>query len=84
MSNTTMHRKSLTASQTRDIRAELARESRRLAPDDPRAPAFAAALHRIDNGSYGSCATCGDDISHERLSVMPETLYCVSCRRENA
>lgn len=74
-------RASLTRSQVQEIRAELARESRRFTPDDPRAQAFAAALERIEHGTYGYCSTCGDRIPHERLSVMPETMYCVRCRR---
>ena len=85
MSSTVMpQRMSLTRSQLQEIRAELERENRRFAPDDARAEAFAAALDRIERGTYGTCATCGDGISHERLSVMPETVYCVSCRRGNS
>jgi RNA polymerase-binding transcription factor DksA len=80
----TQRRQSLTASQTREIRAELARESRRLSPDDPRAPAVVAALQRIELGTYGYCATCGDSISPERLFVLPETIYCFSCRRDHS
>ena len=83
MSTTTTHqRESLTQSQLREIRAELTRESRRLGPGDPRAHVFAAALERIENGTYGRCATCGDGIPYERLSVVPETAYCVHCRRD--
>lgn len=84
MSNTVVRqRRSLTKSQVQEIRAELARESRRFAPDDPRAHAVAAALHRIERGTYGYCASCDNRISYERLSVMPETVYCFSCRRDN-
>ncbi len=81
---TTQRRRSLTRSQMQEIRAELARESRRVPPDDPRAHAYAAALQRIELGTYGYCASCGDRISHERLSVVPETLYCVDCRSNNS
>ena len=85
MTSTVTHQqKSLTQSQVREIRAELARQSRRFAPDDPRAHAFAAALSRIEAGTYGYCAACGNRIAHGRLSVMPETVYCVSCRRDNS
>ena len=81
MSSTVMHQhRSLTQSEVREITAELTRQSRRFAPDDPRSHAFTAALNRIALGTYGYCASCGNRISHERLSVMPETLYCVSCR----
>ena len=85
MTSTVMHQqRSLTQSQVREIKAELARQSRRFAPDDPRAQAVAAALHRIEAGTYGYCASCGNRIAHGRLAVMPETVYCVNCRRGNA
>ena len=79
--NTTLQpqRRSLTRSQVREIARELARESGRFGPDDPRAHAFAAALRRIERGTYGYCVTCGNVIPYERLSVMPETVYCVTC-----
>ena len=38
-----------------------------------------AALHRIENGTFGICATCGDTISDERLSVVPQTALCRDC-----
>jgi DnaK suppressor protein len=34
------------------------------------------ALHRIDEGSYGSCAVCGQAIDEERLEARPEALTC--------
>lgn len=34
------------------------------------------ALERIEDGSYGYCATCGKPISYERLRAIPETAYC--------
>jgi DnaK suppressor protein len=36
-------------------------------------------LGRIDDGTYGVCATCGEDIAVARLSAMPATLFCVRC-----
>ncbi len=85
MSDTIIHQpKSLTRTQVREIRAELTRQSRRFAPDDPRAHAYATALDRLERGTYGTCATCGNRIPHERLAVMPETVYCVSCRRDHS
>ncbi|MFP7570198.1 TraR/DksA family transcriptional regulator [Marivita sp. S2033] len=38
-----------------------------------------AALDRIDNGSYGVCATCGETISDERLEAVPTTALCRTC-----
>ncbi|MBM4761940.1 TraR/DksA C4-type zinc finger protein [Bacillus sp. B15-48] len=35
------------------------------------------ALQAIDNGDYGKCITCGQEIPFERLEALPETRYCV-------
>ena len=38
-----------------------------------------AALDRIADGTYGICARCGEDISQDRLDVLPYTPICKSC-----
>jgi len=38
-----------------------------------------AALDRIRKGSFGHCARCGEQISAERLDVLPETPFCRHC-----
>ena len=38
-----------------------------------------AALGRIRDGSYGVCAKCGDEISPERLDLLPDTPFCKNC-----
>ncbi|MDP6673589.1 MAG: TraR/DksA C4-type zinc finger protein [Gammaproteobacteria bacterium] len=38
-----------------------------------------AALHRLDDGSYGICVTCGEEIGAGRLAVRPESFECVDC-----
>jgi RNA polymerase-binding transcription factor DksA len=38
-----------------------------------------AALLRIDDGTYGSCADCGEPISDGRLAAIPEATLCVKC-----
>ena len=38
-----------------------------------------AALSRIENGHYGSCITCGNDISEERLLAIPFAVQCRYC-----
>ena len=38
-----------------------------------------AALHRIEDGSYGICASCGEQINEKRLEARPESLECVDC-----
>jgi len=37
------------------------------------------ALLRIENGTYGICSSCGDDIRQERLAVMPTATKCIKC-----
>lgn len=41
--------------------------------------AINAALSRIHDGTYGTCANCGVDISAARLEVVPTTTRCVRC-----
>jgi DnaK suppressor protein len=36
------------------------------------------ALQRIDNGTFGKCATCGQPIDDERLNASPWTSYCLN------
>ena len=38
-----------------------------------------AALLRIENGSYGSCTRCGEDISAARLEAQPTATLCIDC-----
>jgi RNA polymerase-binding transcription factor DksA len=38
-----------------------------------------AALKRIDAGEYGFCVKCGNDISEERLNLLPATPFCRNC-----
>ncbi|MBF0329749.1 MAG: TraR/DksA C4-type zinc finger protein [Nitrospirae bacterium] len=40
------------------------------------------ALQKIDDGSYGSCEDCGDDISEERLKIMPFAIFCRDCQEK--
>lgn len=39
-----------------------------------------AALNRIEDGSYGICEECGDDISVKRLKARPVTTLCIQCK----
>jgi RNA polymerase-binding transcription factor DksA len=41
--------------------------------------AIHAALKRIQGGTYGVCVRCGEDISEERLDVLPHTPLCRDC-----
>jgi DnaK suppressor protein len=38
------------------------------------------ALDRIEEGSYGICETCGEDISLKRLKARPVTEQCIECK----
>lgn len=37
------------------------------------------ALARMDEGTYGTCVTCGGPISLERLEARPLSVECVAC-----
>jgi RNA polymerase-binding protein DksA len=37
------------------------------------------ALQRIEDGTYGSCARCGEDINPDRLAALPEATECIRC-----
>ena len=38
-----------------------------------------AALRRIEEGEYGYCQECGEDIPEPRLKVDPAALLCIGC-----
>lgn len=35
------------------------------------------ALERMDDGTYGTCEVCGDEIGDARLEIMPATRRCI-------
>jgi DnaK suppressor protein len=37
------------------------------------------ALAKLDEGVYGTCESCGNEIGEARLEAMPSTRYCISC-----
>jgi len=45
-----------------------------------------AALRRLDEGSYGDCFECGDEIAEARLRALPFAVRCKDCEeaRETA
>ena len=43
------------------------------------AVALNAALRRTDEGTYGRCTACGDEINAARLEALPATATCISC-----
>lgn len=38
------------------------------------------ALGKIDNGTYGVCDMCEEDVGIQRLKVKPHAKYCIVCR----
>jgi DnaK suppressor protein len=40
------------------------------------------ALSRIENGTYGICAYCEDDISVKRLAAVPWAPFCIRCQEK--
>jgi DnaK suppressor protein len=40
------------------------------------------ALDRIEDGSYGYCVKCGDEIAEGRLEARPEAAMCITCASE--
>ena len=38
------------------------------------------ALSRIEEGTYGICEECGEDIPVARLKARPVTNYCLDCK----
>jgi DnaK suppressor protein len=40
------------------------------------------ALARIEEGTFGICERCGEEISEKRLEVRPVTTLCINCKQE--
>jgi DnaK suppressor protein len=40
------------------------------------------AIRKIDDGSYGVCIDCGNDISEKRLVSYPDADRCLACQEE--
>lgn len=38
-----------------------------------------AALQRIEDGSYGICVQCEEEIPEKRLDLLPHTPLCTTC-----
>jgi DnaK suppressor protein len=41
-----------------------------------------AALAKIEDGSFGICESCGDEIAVARLKARPVTSYCIRCKTQ--
>lgn len=42
----------------------------------------AAALDRVEQGTFGRCEGCGQPVAEDRLQAVPYTRYCVDCAQK--
>jgi Prokaryotic dksA/traR C4-type zinc finger len=49
---------------------------------ESRLGAIWAAFDRLENGHYGLCEECAEEIAFERLRAVPTALYCVDCQAQ--
>lgn len=56
---------------------EVAKEAQRRREE--RIALLEVALDQLDEGTYGRCESCGDDIDFERLRITPEAIRCSAC-----
>jgi DnaK suppressor protein len=40
------------------------------------------AIRKLNEGTYGICEDCGDEISEKRLNIMPYAIYCIDCKEK--
>ena len=40
------------------------------------------ALRKIEDGSFGTCEECGEEITVKRLEARPETTLCIRCKED--
>jgi DnaK suppressor protein len=61
---------------------ELERDDAMRAVMDSQRTQVLAALERLDDGTYGTCVSCGTTLPDERLDVRPEAARCVDCQHD--
>ncbi len=40
------------------------------------------ALRRLDEGEFGDCMNCGEEVERKRLEAVPWSPFCLSCQAE--
>ncbi|GMR01763.1 MAG: RNA polymerase-binding protein DksA [Acidimicrobiia bacterium] len=40
----------------------------------------AAAIERIDDGTFGTCSVCGEAIGDDRMEYRPTSFMCIDCK----
>lgn len=46
--------------------------------------AIEEALHRVEQGTYGICTDCEEDIKPARLEAVPWTRVCIACKERQS
>ena len=46
--------------------------------------AIEEALYRLEQGNYGECLDCGEGIAPARLTAIPWTRMCITCKEKQA
>lgn len=39
------------------------------------------ALERVEEGTYGRCEECGEEVDRRRLEILPFASHCIQCQR---
>lgn len=45
--------------------------------------AIESALRRVNEGSFGNCISCGNEISQTRLDSIPWATKCIECKNKD-
>ncbi|MFK7928462.1 MAG: TraR/DksA family transcriptional regulator [Myxococcota bacterium] len=73
----------LTTAQGRVSRADAMQQQQMALAEERRIEArlrgIDGALKRLDEGCFGECTRCGEDILRRRLSIRPESALCMPC-----
>jgi len=46
--------------------------------------AIEEALWRLEQGTYGTCRDCGEEIAAARLNAIPWTRVCITCKEKQS
>jgi len=41
-----------------------------------------SALRRVEEGTFGACVSCGNEINENRLTSIPWATLCIDCKNE--
>ena len=68
------------SSQENDLHVRLALKQ----TDSKLLRAIEEAIHRIDQGTYGICMECENEIAPARLDAVPWTRVCIDCKAKQS